>query len=576
MAISKITLNGETQMDVTGKTVTAGSMLSGTTALKADGTDITGNIASKSSTDLTVSGATVTAPAGYYASAATKSVASGTAGTPTATKGTVSNHAISVTPSVTNSTGYITGETKTGTAVSVSVSELASGTLAISSSGTKDVTQYASVEVAAGSATTPATTITANPSISVSSGGLITATVSATKNVTPTVSAGFVSAGTSGIVTASGSNTSQLSTRSSSDLTASGATVTAPAGYYGSAATKSVAAGTEGTPTATKGTVSGHQVTVTPSVTNSAGYISGGTHTGTGVTVAASELVSGSQTLERNGTFDVTNLAQVLTSFPDGFNYETGTFSPSSDVATYNISFSRTHSWMPFFAMVVDVTGTYDSTTNTSHYMCYHNYLQAWSELDKMASSTNVYGYTHIAYRSAGTSSFVYNQYPFYYSFTNTSSTNQNYPRYWITETGIKAQTVSTAYWRAGRTYRWFAIWTSHVDPSWKIGAINTSSGANYDSTNRMRTEEYIPVNTSVRVVLNNGAKVCLIGLNNAHQFVESTSWISSSFNLVQQVSSMTNASDIAYVKLMASYSDNADITDIDDLIADVEITGMT
>ena len=45
MAISKIILNGTTQMDVTGKTVTSGSMLNGTNALKNDGTDITGNIA---------------------------------------------------------------------------------------------------------------------------------------------------------------------------------------------------------------------------------------------------------------------------------------------------------------------------------------------------------------------------------------------------------------------------------------------------------------------------------------------------------------------------------------------------
>ena len=45
MAISKIILNGVTQMDVTGKTVTANTMLNGTTALKNDGTDVTGNIA---------------------------------------------------------------------------------------------------------------------------------------------------------------------------------------------------------------------------------------------------------------------------------------------------------------------------------------------------------------------------------------------------------------------------------------------------------------------------------------------------------------------------------------------------
>lgn len=106
-------------------------------------------ITQRSSTDLSVSNATVTAPAGYYASSASKAVASGTAGTPTATKGTVSNHSISVTPSVTNTTGYIIGGAKTGTAVSVSASELVSGNKEITENGTGiDVANYSTVSVA--------------------------------------------------------------------------------------------------------------------------------------------------------------------------------------------------------------------------------------------------------------------------------------------------------------------------------------------------------------------------------------------------------------------------------------------
>lgn len=232
MAIAKVILNGETQMDVTGKTVTAGSMLSGTTALKNDGTDITGNIESKSSADLTASGATVTAPAGYYASAASKSVASGSAGTPTASKGTVSNHSVSVTPSVTNTTGYITGGTKTGTAVTVSASELVSGTKTISASGTTDVTNYESASVASGSAKTPATTITANPTVSVNSSGLITATVSKTQSVTPTVSAGYVASGTAGTITVSGSGTNQLTTQAAQTIHPSTTDQTIASGRY--------------------------------------------------------------------------------------------------------------------------------------------------------------------------------------------------------------------------------------------------------------------------------------------------------------------------------------------------------
>ena len=87
-----------------------------------------GSIPTKTSLDLTVSGNTVTAPSGYYASDASASVASG-------------------------------------------------------------------------SAITPDTTITANPVISVGANGLITAAVNVGKTVTPTVSAGYVTSGTSGTIT---------------------------------------------------------------------------------------------------------------------------------------------------------------------------------------------------------------------------------------------------------------------------------------------------------------------------------------------------------------------------------------
>ena len=95
----------------------------------------------------------ITADSGYNGLSAVNvtvsAMPSGSAGTPSASKGTVSNHAISVTPSVTNTTGYITGGTKTGTAVSVSASELVSGNRAITANGTGiDVTNYSTVSVA--------------------------------------------------------------------------------------------------------------------------------------------------------------------------------------------------------------------------------------------------------------------------------------------------------------------------------------------------------------------------------------------------------------------------------------------
>ena len=112
--------------------------------------------------------------------------------------------------------------------------------------------------------------------------------------------------------------TGSIETKQQSDLTANGKTVNVPKGYYPSAMSKSVAEGTAGTPTATKGTVSNHSVSVTPSVTNQTGYITGSTKTGTAVTVTASELVSGSETKTSNGTYNVTNLAELVVNVSGG------------------------------------------------------------------------------------------------------------------------------------------------------------------------------------------------------------------------------------------------------------------
>lgn len=156
MAISKIILNGVTQMDLTNDTTDASKTLASYTGHGADGESFTGSYVpqagtyqAKTNINPTTSSQTITADSGYDAlsSVQINAMPSGTAGTPTATKGTVSNHSVSVTPSVTNTTGYITGSTKTGTAVTVSASELVSGSETKTANGTYNVTNLAELVV---------------------------------------------------------------------------------------------------------------------------------------------------------------------------------------------------------------------------------------------------------------------------------------------------------------------------------------------------------------------------------------------------------------------------------------------
>lgn len=131
----KIPLSGTTGnaefYDTSDATLDSGDkMLSGSTAY-ADGTKYTGTIATKTGSDLSASGATVTVPAGYYASQQTKSVTNGSATAPATISGTSASvstgtntltlsKTVSVTPSVT--AGYVSSGTAGDSSVSLTAS----------------------------------------------------------------------------------------------------------------------------------------------------------------------------------------------------------------------------------------------------------------------------------------------------------------------------------------------------------------------------------------------------------------------------------------------------------------------
>ena len=100
-----------TQLPTLTNPGTASDLLSGKELIDQDGNKVTGTIATKTSSDLTASGATVTVPVGYYASSASKSVSTTTQATPSIS---VSSSGL-ITATATQSAGYVSSGTKSAT-----------------------------------------------------------------------------------------------------------------------------------------------------------------------------------------------------------------------------------------------------------------------------------------------------------------------------------------------------------------------------------------------------------------------------------------------------------------------------
>lgn len=295
MAVSKVILNGTTLMDVTQKTVTSATMLDGYTALKNDGTSITGE---------------------YVAPSFSTQSKSET-----------------YTPTTSQQTATITPDNGYDGLSSVNVTVNA---------------------MPIGSATTPYTEIEPEMDIQVDiRNGLIMAFAHGRGSITPSVVAGYVSAGTAGDYEVAGDCDYQLSTQAATTITPTTSSQTAvSAGKYTTGA-----------------------ITVNPIPSQ---YI----------------VPSGTININNNGTVDVTQYASADVSIPATSTSYLGTNPVKiADYATQTVALSSTSfaTWTP-------------STTYTT---IYASSDVGTAVLDLVNYNYNIVWFFDIEYKYDGTESSV-------------------------------------------------------------------------------------------------------------------------------------------------------------------------
>lgn len=174
---------------------TANDLLEGKQLIDQFGNPLTGVIPIKTESDLSVSGSNIVVPAGYYSSQSQKSVAIATQATPTIN---VSSTGL-ITASSTQAEGYVVSGTKQATQ---QLTNRTASDVIINANNITVPAGYYNAQVKK----SVATTTQATPSISVSTGGLITAS--------STQSAGYTSGGTK-------SSTKQLTVQAGKTITPS-------------------------------------------------------------------------------------------------------------------------------------------------------------------------------------------------------------------------------------------------------------------------------------------------------------------------------------------------------------------
>ena len=457
------------------------TMMEGPVTVSAISSSYVGSgIIRRDNTDLTASGDTVSVPSGYYASNVSKAVASGS----------ISNQAWSRTKgasymnvyhAVNKTEGYISGGVQ---AFNYDLFTLEDKIVTPSTSSqtvtpTSDAYYLNSVTVEA----MPSGSTTGPSSLSGSSATITTGTntITLTKTgvtTTPTVSAGYVSNATAS--TATVALTASVTTKAAATITptttnqtiASGTYLTGTQtisgdanlvagnikknvsifgvnGSYEGSGSGSVVVSDQANSTGTTAVVTADDVTTltTKNITQNGTY----TASADGVDGYSSVTVSvsgGGSVIQDQDGYIVLPPTGGSTPSVSGLVYETGTWNPSTDTNNQWISFNNTHDALPLYVSMEDSDPSTITTAATFGWCCinlYSSYGEPtythYGMCNRRYTDSNVAWTTNTANITAT---------------GDPSSVIANY----VTTTEFRANGTNTSYyWRAGRTYKWIAVW---------------------------------------------------------------------------------------------------------------------
>ena len=333
-----------------------------------------------------------------------------------ASKGTVSNHSINIVPSlVVTSAGNVNAGTENGTAVSVTASELVSGTKSITSNGTNiDVTNYAKIDVA----------VPTGSSVNVQNNK--TYTVNASGNTTISPDSGYDAMSSVALTVPAQSFPSISTTASGVEVELIGKSTSTryfnvPTGFCNTALSYEIEAVPNGTATpastitGTGASVSSSSTTLTLSKTISntpivsAGYISNGTSGNSSISLSATD-----------SNFTEANIKNGVTLFGKTGTYiEAGGGGYVEDVSPNNNSF-----------IISNVTFSPTKIIGMCGYAASGTAIYGFKFFYSSSSLSGSYYYSNS--RAAGSDSSVsYNASTQTLTITNTSQYSLSSGRYW-------------------------------------------------------------------------------------------------------------------------------------------------